>query len=401
MYLDEVFVGEALQPRLVVFRGFTNEWGETVFLQPFSGYLHTVVRALIELILLGPLSHYPTWTFALSTMVWTACALLLYFAVSDVVGVVGGVIAAIALPLLHASNIILLGQLNALQWPMLVAAVIAVATDFTPRTKFGSVLYAAFLVATSLNAALAFIPLLMLGWRVLALPKRKRWRDLIHLTLMAVPYTLQVFSYFGQRIRVVDGRNPWWYMWNEIGYIPKLLLPGPLRGSVTDDLSLATLSLLIGFLGVLGATIVLGLLAHFRSSRRVARMIIELVVVSIATAILSVYLNGNLNHQYVLIPTMTAWVAVIIALHGILQSTRWRTWGQLATMAAVGIFVFSSVGLWKNSYSDPFFGPTTGTQLDEAIERTQNWCINKDDEDLINLTGYSINLPCHVIRELR
>ena len=115
MYLDEVFVGEALQPRLVVFRGFTNEWGETVFLQPFSGYLHTVVRALIELILLGPLSHYPTWTFALSTMVWTACALLLYFAVRDVVGVVGGVIAAIALPLLHVSNIILLGQLNALQ----------------------------------------------------------------------------------------------------------------------------------------------------------------------------------------------------------------------------------------------------------------------------------------------
>jgi hypothetical protein len=63
--------------------------------------------------------------------------------------------------------------------------------------------------------------------------------------------------------------------------------------------------------------------------------------------------------------------------------------------------VFSSVGLWKNSYSDPFFEPTAGTQLDEAIERTQNWCINKDEEDLINLTRYSINLPCHVIRELR
>jgi hypothetical protein len=180
-----------------------------------------------------------------------------------------------------------------------------------------------------------------------------------------------------------------------------LLLPGPLRGSVTDDLSLATLSLLIAFLVVLVATIVLGLLVHFRSSQRVARMIIELIAVSVATAILSVYLNGNLNHQYVLIPTVTAWVAVIIALHGILHSPRWKTWGQWATMVAVGIFVFSSVGLWKNSYSDPFFEPTAGTQLDEAIERTQNWCINKDEEDLINLTRYSINLPCHVIRELR
>lgn len=401
MYLDEVFVGEALQPSLVVFRGFTNEWGETVFLQPFSGYLHTVVRVLIELILLGPLSNYPTWSFILSTMVWTGCALLLYFAVKDVVGVVGGALAALLFPLLHASNIILLGQLNALQWPMLVAAVITIAADFTPRTKFGSVLYAAFLVATALNAALAFIPILMLGWRVLALPIRKRWRDLIHLTVMAAPYTLQVFSYFGQRIRVVDGRNPWWYMWNEIGYIPKLLLPGHLRRSVMDSLSPTSMTILIGFLTFLFATVVFGLVIYFRSSRRVARMIVELVVVSITTGILSVYLNGNLNHQYVLIPTMTAWVAVIIALNGMLDSTRWKTWGQWATMAAFGIFVFSSIGLWKNNYSDPFFGPTTGTQLDDAIEKTQNWCINKDDEELINLTGYSINLPCHVIRELR
>jgi hypothetical protein len=401
MYLDEIFAGEALRPLLVEFRGFTTAWGETIFLQPFSGYLHTVVRAIIELILLGPLSHYPTWTFTLSTVAWSGCALLMYFAVKDVVGMAAGALSALLFPLLHASNIILLGQLNALQWPMLVAAVIAIATDFTPRTKFGSVLYAVFLVATSLNAALAFIPLLLLGWRVLALPKRRKWHDLTYFVLMAAPYSLQVLSYRSQRIRVVDGRNPWSYMWNEIGYIPKLLLPGPLRGSVTDDLSLATLSLLIAFLVVLVATIVLGLLVHFRSSQRVARMIIELIAVSVATAILSVYLNGNLNHQYVLIPTVTAWVAVIIALHGILHSPRWKTWGQWATMVAVGIFVFSSVGLWKNSYSDPFFEPTAGTQLDEAIERTQNWCINKDEEDLINLTRYSINLPCHVIRELR
>ncbi len=401
MYLDEIFVGEALQPRLVVFRGFTNEWGETVFLQPFSGYLHTVVRALIELILLGPLSHYPTWTFALSTMVWTWCALLLYFAVRNLVGVTGGVLAALLFPLLHASNIILLGQLNALQWPMLVAAVVAVATDFTPRTKFGSFIYAVFLVATALNAALAFIPLLMLGWRVLVFPKRRKRRDLVYFMLMAAPYTLQVMSYRGQHIRVVDGRNPCSYMWNEISYIPKLLLPGHLRGSVIDNLTPAALLLLIGFLIVLVAIVVVGIVIHIRSSRRVAGMIIELMLVSVVTAILSVYLNGNLNHQYVLIPTMTAWVAVIIALHGILHSTRWKMWGQWATMGAVGIFVFSTVGLWQNGYSDPFFEPTTGTQLDGAIEKTQSWCINKDDEDLINLTGYSINLPCHVIRELR
>ena len=401
MYLDEIFVGEALQPRLVSFRGFTTTFGETVFLQPFSGYLHSVVRASIELILLGPLSHYSAWTFILATSTWTLCAMLLFRTIREIAGLTGGVLAALSLALLHASNIIVLGQLNALQWPMLVVCIVAISTDFRPRTRLGFVLYSAFLILTALNAALAFIPILLLGWRVIAFHWRKRHQDLVFFSLMATPYLLQIFTYLGQRVRVVDPRNPWWFMWREIGYIPKLLLPAELRGSVVDPLAKGSFVLLGLIIGFLLLTITAGMLASFRGQPRVARTIAELVLVSLSTAILSVYLNGNLNHHYVLIPTITAWMAVIIAVHVLYQHHRFRPLGRVSTLAAIGIFVFSSAGLWKNDFRDPFFGPTSGTHLDSAITSSRSWCVNKDDDRVIALTGHSISLPCYVVRQLR
>jgi hypothetical protein len=158
------------------------------------------------------------------------------------------------------------------------------------------------------------------------------------------------------------------------------------------------LGLIIGFLLL---TITAGMLASFRGQPRVARTIAELVLVSLSTAILSVYLNGNLNHHYVLIPTITAWMAVIIAVHVLYQHHRFRPLGRVSTLAAIGIFVFSSAGLWKNDFRDPFFGPTSGTHLDSAITSSRSWCVNKDDDRVIALTGYSISLPCYVVRQLR
>lgn len=401
MYLDEVFVEEALRPAVIYFRGFTEAFGETVFLHPFSGYLHTVVRGVTELILLGPLTAYPIWTFLFATSVWSLCAWLIFLAVREVAGPTAGVFAALSLALLHASNLILLGQLNAVQWPMLVACVITIALDYRPRSKVGTVTYPMLLIATSLNAALAFIPIAMLGWRVLALPRRKKLRDAVHFLLMAVPFTLQLLTYYGQQIRTVDGRNPWWYMWREIAYVPTLLLPGSFRDSTQDVLSGWRLVLLLVFLIGIVATVVTAILVNLKDERRTSRLLVELSLVTVAASIISVYFNGNLNHQYVLIPFVSAWTAVVVATSSMLRHGSLRPWGQVAAMGAVFIFVYSSVGLWKNDFHDSFFGPPQRTDLTAAIEEARSWCVNKDDDDEIFLTSYSILLPCEVIRELR
>ncbi len=401
MYLDEIFLEEALRPSVIYFRGFTDSFGETIFLHPFSGYLHTVVRVMTEVILLGPLTSYPIWAFLFSTTVWTLSAWLLFLAVRNIAGLVAGVLAALSFALLHASNLILLGQLNAVQWPMLVACVITIILDYRPRTKVGMVAYPMFLVATSLNAALAFIPIALLGWRVLTLPWRKQWRDAVHFLLMAVPFTLQLLTYFGQQIRTVDGRNPWWYMWREISYIPALLLPGSLRGSTQEILSGWQLALLLALVAILLVTVVTGVLVNTQSSHTNSRVLLELVLVAIVSAILSVYFNGNLNHQYVLIPFVSVWTAVIISVFSLLHNQRLRPWGQVAAFGAVFVFVFSSIGMWKNDFGDSFYGPPPSINLDEVIKSAKHVCINKEGDDEIFLTSYSILLPCEVIRELR
>ena len=401
MYLDEIFVEEALRPTVIYFRGFTDAFGETVFLHPFSGYLHTVVRGVAELILLGPLTAYPIWTFLFATSVWSLCAWSIFLAVREVAGPTAGVFAALSLALLHASNLILLGQLNAVQWPMLVACVITIALDYRPRSKVGTVAYPLLLVATSLNAALAFIPIAMLGWRVLALPRRKNLRDAVHFLLMVVPFTLQLLTYYGQQIRTVDGRNPWWYMWREIAYVPTLLLPGSFRESTQDVLSGWRLVLLLVFLFGIVATVVTGALVNLKDERRTSRLLVELSLVAVAASIISVYFNGNLNHQYVLIPFVSAWTAVVVAASSMLRHGSLRPWGQVASMGAVFIFVYSSIGLWKNDFHDSFFGPPQRIDLTVAIEEARSWCVNKDDDDEIFLTSYSILLPCKLIRELR
>ncbi len=401
MYLDEIFIEEALRPTVIYFRGFTDAFGETVFLHPFSGYLHTVVRAMTELILLGPLTNYPTWTFLFSTTMWTLSAWLIFLAVRNVAGQIPGVLVALSFALLHASNLILLGQLNAVQWPMLVACVITIILDYRPRTRLGMITYPILLVATSLNAALAFIPIALLGWRVLALPRRKQWRDAVHFLLMTVPFTLQLLTYYGQQIRTVDGRNPWWYMWREISYIPALLLPGSLRGSTQEVLSGWSLALLLALAAILVLTMISGVMVSARSHRKTTRILLELVFVAISASIISVYFNGNLNHQYVLIPFVSVWTAIIISMSSLLRRDTLRHWGQAAAFGAVFIFVFSSVGLWKGDFQDSFFGNKPGIDLREAIKSARHMCINKESDEEVFLTGYSILLPCEVISGLR
>ena len=128
---------------------------------------------------------------------------------------------------------------------------------------------------------------------------------------------------------------------------------------------------------------------------------VELSLVTVATSIISVYFNGNLNHQYVLIPYVSAWTAVVVAANSMLRHGSLRPWGQVASMGAVFIFVYSSVGLWKNDFGDSFFSQPQRIDLTEAIREARSSCVNKDDATEIFLTSYSILLPCDLIRELR
>jgi len=400
MYLDQVFVVKELFPRLQPYSGFTNFFGETIFLEPFSGYLHTVVRVFTRLILLGSVANYPFWAFLVASFIWTFCSWLLFLAVRRIAGSIAGIFAALSLALLHGSNLILLGQLNAVQWPMLVACTIAISLEFQPSTKVGKVALAILLIATSLNAALAFIPISLLAWRLLVFRGRKRWRVFAHFCLMAIPFSLQVLTYAGQQVRTVDASNPWWYTWREIAYVPTLLLPGFLRNSTQEPPIGWPLAILLLFASVLGVTILLAVLSSFQLSKQKARSVVELVLVAICSSVASVYLNGNLNHQYVLIPSVSVWIAIILSISFLMEDSRWRCWGQVSAISCMFIFVFSSVCTWDRGFTDQFYGRPSGVNLDDAIDSIDEICRESTDvNSSVSFLGVSIS--CLEFKQLR
>ena len=397
MPLDVVFVQQSLDPSNP-FSGVNTPFGQFDLLRQFSGYLHTVVRVFVELFELAPFSIYPVLTFTTSTVIWAGCAWAVFLAVRSVAGPVAGLVGSAAFALLPASNIILLAQLNALQWPMLVASVILIATNFEPRSTLGKLLYLGFLFLLAANAALAFIPMAMLGWRLVL-----RWnlRDTTkRLTAMCIPYAVQVFAYIRQPGRRAEELNPLAQLFQEMYYIPKTLLPGFLRGAVDGRLSVVASALLLLIAVGFTATVIGAIRTSQPKDQRFDRVVVELIVIAVLSGVFSVVMNGNLNHQYLMIPMTCLWVAVIMSVERLHHVPEYRHFGQITALFALGVFVFSSVATWDKDLRDPFFSPPGLADLSSSLQRAQELCVVSPD-DRVDTSGTGLVLPCEIVMTLR
>jgi hypothetical protein len=397
MPLDVVFVQQSLDPS-TPFWGVSTPAGQFDVLRQFSGYLHTVVRVFVELFELAPFTAFPALTFTTSTIIWASCGWAICFAVKSIGGTASGVIAAAAFALLPASNIILLAQLNALQWPMLVSAVILIASNVEPRSRAGRVTYLIFLFTVASNAALAFIPIAMLGWRSLVGSNKRLVQQ--RLLAMCVPYVIQIITHVRQPFRRAEDLNPTAQLFQEVLYIPKMLLPGSLREGVSDALSVkATIILLVFTLGLLG-TVVGACVLTRRAKSPQRRVSAELLIVGTLSGVISVVMNGNLNHQYLMIPLMCWWVTIILSIYTLIGSARVRHLGQLAAAFGVGVFIFSSITTWNKDIDDPFFSPPGLANLSVSLERAQASCaanmFGRED-----VSGTGLVLPCEIVVTLR
>lgn len=397
MALDVVFVQQSLDPSNP-FSGINTPLGQFYVLRQFSGYLHTVARVLVELFGLAPLTTFPILTYVTSTLIWAGCGWALFLCVRPLAGALAGSVSAVSFTLLPPSNIILLAQLNALQWPMLVACIVLVATNFEPRSRPGRAAYLTLLFFTAASAALGFIPLLMLSWRWL-LHRRRNFTLWLGVS-MAIPYSAQVFAYLRQPGRRAEDLNPISQLVREAAYIPKVLLAGPLRGEVSDSLSFGATALLVVILVGLLSIVVGAILLLKDSDRRRSLTIAELIIVGSLSGVISVVLNGNLNHQYLMIPLTTLWTAVILSVHRLLGDPTRRHLGQLGTLFAVAVFVFSGIGTWKPALHDPFFVAPRPASLDESLGRAKAQCAISP-EAIVDASGTGLALPCNIVITLR
>lgn len=394
MYLDVVFIKHALAPDIVHggIRGALDPLG---LLNSFSGYIHLVARMLAELFTSVSFDLTPTLTWVTATVVWAGAAWIVFVAVASAgESVAAGAAAATAVVLHPASNIILLGQLNALQWPMLLACTIVAVTSYRPQSALGRWLLVALFVATALNAALMILVIAVLTLGFL-LDRSRRFTALL-LTVSAVPFTLQIITYFGQEARQVKSRE-YADLLRELLYAPQILVPGSLRNGVFLAPSALGLVLLILFWASLIGALVFAVVRLRRDTPDYARLVVALAATGLMFLVVSVVLNGNLNHQYLVVPYGCWWSACAIAFSALADRSATRLSGQLATIAAVGIFAFGAVPQVGRHLHDPFFEQPYIGEWSSTLESARVECGDRAETELVLGSSALPWLPCSAL----
>jgi hypothetical protein len=394
MYLDEVFVKHAIDPD-VTHGGIRGSLDPAGLLNSFSGYIHLAPRVLAEFFTRS-IDAYPMWTWLTATMVWSASAWVVFAAIADVSeSAIAGSAAAAAVILGPASNVILLGQLNALQWPLLLACAIIIATRFQPRARWAQYGIVALFVLTALSAALSFLLIAVLA--VTALYGTTRQFSRVLLAATAVPFGLQVITYLGQDSRQVES-HAITDLAREFLYAFQIVVPSGFRSGVESPPSALGAVLILVFWSTFSSALVFAVRQLKSHAPKRTNAIVMLTLSGLLFLLVSVYLNGNLNHQYLVVPFGCLWSALAIASSSLTSRPATRLVGQLIALVAVGFFSFSAAPLVGKNLHDPFFVQPYVGNWSQALDDAQMQCRDLVDGD-VHITGASemFTLPCNAI----
>lgn len=378
MYLDEVFLDQALFPDPQR-GGLRDTLDPFALFRSFSGYLHVVARSAAVVLSSLPLAWWPVLVFAATTLAWSACGATISWAVRGATGSrSAGALAAVAFALSPFANIILLGQLNALQWPMLAAATAVVASGTRPATRRGWLALGAFLAVLSLNAALAFLVVALLAVRCMRAPRR----DLGLLLAAGVPFVLQIDAYLSQAARTA-AVEPLTEQLGDLSYALQTVVPSDLRTVYGYPPSPWQAILAVGWWGVV---LVAGWLLLRRASRGARIRVAWLLGAGAAFLVVSIGLNGNLNHQYLAVPT----TCLVVTGADAIASARRR----LPSVVLVLAFLFSSTALWPRTLHDTFFEQPAIHDWRAELRGAALQCERPDDVVTVFHTTRPLRVPC-------
>jgi len=378
MYLDEVFLEQALFPDPQR-SGLRDALDPLALFRSFSGYLHVVVRTGAAIFSALPLTWWPALVFAATTLAWAGCGTVIAWAVRGATGSrPAGTLAAVAFALSPFANVILLGQLNALQWPMLATATVVVASGTRPASRRGWLALGAFLAVLSLNAALAVLVVALLAVRCVRAPRR----DVGLLLAAGVPFVLQVGAYLSQAARTAVA-EPATAQVGELSHALQTVVPSALRKEYGYAPSTWQAVLAFGWWAVV---LVAGWVLLRRASRGARIRVAWLLGAGAAFLIVSIVLNGGLNHQYLAVPT----TCLVVAGADAIASARRR----LPSIVLVVAFLFSSASLWPRTLHDTFFEQPPVHDWRAELRDAKLQCERPDDVVTVFRTTRPLRVPC-------
>lgn len=378
MYLDEVFLEQALFPDPQR-GGLRATLDPLAFFRSFSGYLHVVVRVVGAAISTLPLAWWPALVFAFATLAWAGCGATIAWAVRGATGSRGaGTLAAVAFALSPFANVILLGQLNALQWPMLATATVVVASGTRPASRRGWIALGAFLAVLSLNAALAVLVIAVLAVRCIGAPRR----DVGLLAVAGIPFVLQVGAYLSQTARAAVA-EPATAQVGELSHALQTVVPSVLRKEYGVDPTVWQAVVAVAW----WAVVVVALAVLLRRAGTATRVRVAALLGAGSTfLVVSIVLNGGLNHQYLAVPTTCLVVAAVDAAASVRR--------RVPAVVLAAAFLVSSASLWPRTLHDTFFVQPGIYDWRAELADARLQCERPDDVVTVFRTTRPLRIPC-------
>lgn len=380
MYLDEVFVQHAVYSD-VEYTGLRALVDPLGVFRSFSGYLHIEARLAATVFTWIGLASLPILIWSFATLTWASCSAVIAWAVAGSTGrQSAGLATGLLFALAPSSNIILLGQLNALQWPMLAAGTVLAVSGTRPRTRAGRVVLGAFLVVLVLSAALSFIVLAILAIRSLRGKSAASERRLVAVPSLA--FSAQAIAFLRQDAREVEG-HPLHALLNEVLYAFHTFVPSPIRWPYGGSNTTAHWLLASSWWLV----VVLAFATTIREWGHPLRRRVGSYVATAAVFLgISVAMNGNLNHQYLVVPTVCLIVAAVEAV----SCSR----SVMALTAFTVAFAIASVGLLPRTLNDTFYTQPFIGDWHSALNRARKSCMRIDEVVTIPGTSRPLHVPC-------
>jgi hypothetical protein len=380
MYLDDVFVQHAVYSD-VEYTGLRGTVDPLGVLRSFSGYLHVIARLGAAAFSWVGLASLPLLVWSFATLTWAGCSAIIAWAIAGSSGrPSAGFAAGLLFALAPSSNIILLGQLNALQWPMLAAGTVVALSGTRPMTRVGKLALGSFFVALVLNAALSFLVLAILAVRSFRGRSAAAERRLLVLPVLA--FLAQIWAYLRQDAREVEGHSLHSLI-NEFAYALHTFVPSSIRWPYGNAVTAANWFVA----GTWWLVVFLALAWSIRAvDRTIRRRVGSYLAIAAVFLGLGIGMNGNLNHQYLVVPTICLIVAAVEATYA--------SRSRVAVTAFVITFTIASAGLLPRTLNDSFYSQPFIGNWHSALMRARSSCAQLDDIVIIPGTSRPLRVPC-------
>lgn len=305
------------------------------FFDPWNGYLIVLLRMFTKIAMLGNDTKFTTHAFLLMTPLFAATIAGIGAVVARITSRYVALLALTFLIFLPFSNLVILAQINTVQWPLALAMIVVTATRIYPQTWYGKVGLAIVFSLLTLSSGTMLIAIALLGLGIIESLKRI---NLYEITL----FLIGSISFFVQWMSFTPRTNPKLPIAGELYKAMFHFSPQYLRIKVNQPL-FAEDHIILWIIPVM--LFIIWIMLAIKTAKVDRRLLVSAVkLFGTGFLLLALLIRGNgwFNTHYLFIPVSMFWISLALVYYG----SRHQVSSRFALAIASVLFAVSYSGTY-------------------------------------------------------